>query len=90
MEEITPLLCDRLKDKDAGVQMAAISAIYEITRQSAENGCDPTRFAVTIPTVYELLANSKSNWIMIKLIKVLREFCIREPRLITKLKPKLF
>lgn len=69
--------------------MTAISAIYEITRKSSEIGSDPSRFAVTIPTVYQLLTNAKSNWIMIKLIKLLREFCIIEPRLITKMKPKL-
>ena len=30
--ELVPYLGDRLKDSDAGVRMAAISAIYEITR----------------------------------------------------------
>lgn len=89
IEEIHPLLCDRLKDKDQGVQMAAVSAIYEITRRSAEVGSDPTRFVVTIPTVYALLVNAKSNWVMIKLIKLLTEFAVVEPRLITKLKSKL-
>lgn len=69
--------------------MAAVSAIYEITRKSAEVGSDPARFAVTIPTVYALLANAKSNWAIIKLVKLLTEFASVEPRLITKMKAKL-
>lgn len=63
--------------------MSAISAIYEITRMN------PTVFIVTIPVLFQLLQESQNNWVLIKLIKVLVEFCNAEPRLTTKLKPKL-
>lgn len=46
-------------------------------------------FTVTIPTLYQMLVESQNNWIMIKLILVLREFCGVEPRLKVKLKPRL-
>lgn len=46
-------------------------------------------FTVTIPTLYQMLVESQNNWIMIKLIMVLREFCGIEPRLKIKLKPRL-
>ena len=32
IDELTPFLSDRLKDADQGVRMAAISAIYEISK----------------------------------------------------------
>ncbi len=32
IEEIVPYLSDRLKDSDAGVRMAAISSIFEISK----------------------------------------------------------
>jgi AP-3 complex subunit delta-1 len=83
IEELTPLLADRLKDTDLGVKMAAISSIYEITR------INPTVFVVTIPTVYQLLQETKNNWMMIKLLKLLQEMTTVEPRLIARLKPKL-
>lgn len=46
IEEMVPYLSDRLKDSDIGVKMAAISAIYEITK------IDQSLFIVTVPTVY--------------------------------------
>mgnify|MGYP002630999966 CR=1 FL=1 len=45
-EELSPFLSDRLKDSDAGVRMAAISAIYEISR------VNPSLFLVTIPVIF--------------------------------------
>jgi len=48
-EDLTPYLADRLKDTDAGVRMASISAIYEITR------INPNIFKVTIPLIFQLL-----------------------------------
>jgi vesicle coat complex subunit len=46
VEELVPYLCDRLKDSDAGVRMAAISSIHEITR------INPSLFIVTIKDIY--------------------------------------
>ena len=72
-----------MKDADLGVRMSAISAIYEITK------INPEVFLVTIPVVYQLLSEATNNWVLIKLIKLLQEFCLVEPRLLLKLKPKL-
>lgn len=82
IEELTPYLSDRLKDSDASVRMAAIQVIYEITR------INPSLFVFTIPQVFQLLCESTNNWVLIKLIKLLTEFCNAEPRLLGKLMPK--
>lgn len=63
--------------------MAAISAIYEITK------IDQGLFIVTIPTVYQMLCETNNNWVLIKVIKLFIEFCQVEPRLLIKLKNKL-
>lgn len=42
----------------------------------------------TIPQVFQLLCESTNNWVLIKLVKLLTEFCNAEPRLISKLLPK--
>ena len=39
--------------------------------------------------VFDLLCNTTNNWMLIKLIKLLLEFTVIEPRLVTKLQPKL-
>ena len=64
--------------------MAAISTIYEIVR------INPAIFIVTIPQVFQLLGDSQlhSSWILVKVVKILTEFCEVEPRLKSKLKPK--
>ena len=84
MEELAPYLCDRLGDSNISVKMAAISTIYEIAR------INPAVFIVTIPQVFQMLCDTQvhNNWLLIKVIKVLTEFCEVEPRLKTKLKPK--
>jgi AP-3 complex subunit delta-1 len=82
IEEIVPYLSDRLKDSDPSVKMTAISTIYEITK------IDQTLFVVTIPVVYQLLCEVNNNWVLIKIIKLLTEFCSVEPRLKIKLRPK--
>ena len=46
IEELTPYLSDRLKDSDPSVRMAAIQAIYEITR------INQSIFIFTIPQVF--------------------------------------
>jgi AP-3 complex subunit delta-1 len=69
IEEMVPYLSDRLKDSDAGVKMAAISTIYEISK------IDQKLFVVTIPAVYQLLCETNNNWVLIKVIKLFVEFC---------------
>ena len=82
VEELVPYLSDRLKDTDAGVRMAAITSIFEITR------INPSLFLVTIKDIYQLLNETTNNWVLIKIIKLLTEFCQVEPRLVLILKPR--
>lgn len=77
-------MSDRLKDSDASVKMTAISTIYEISK------IDQTLFVVTIPVLYQMLSEVSNNWVLIKIIKLLTEFCMVEPRLKLKLRPKFY
>ena len=45
---------------------------------------NPTLFLVTIPTLFKML-DTRSNWLLIKLIKLLAELSKAEPRLLPKL-----
>ena len=49
---------------------------------------NPRLFLITIPALFELMVNTKSNWLLIKLIKVLTEMCKTEARLLPKLTAK--
>eukprot|EP00347_Sterkiella_histriomuscorum_P003692 403363311 len=80
--ELLPYLSDRLKDTKVGVQISAVTTIHEISRMN------PKLFLVTIPHLYELISSTKSNWLIIKLIKLFMEFIPIEPRLFIKLRPK--
>lgn len=62
--ELQSYLCDRLKDSKMGVQISAVTAIHEITR------LNPRLFLVTVPTLFQLFSSTKSNWLIIKLIKL--------------------
>jgi AP-3 complex subunit delta len=84
VEEIVPFLSDRLKDSDKSVKMTAISTIYEISK------IDQSLFVVTIPVLYQLFGEVNNNWVLIKIIKLLTEFCKVEPRLKMKLRPKFY
>ena len=69
--ELLPYLSDRLKDSKTGVQISAVTSIHEISR------LNPRLFLVTIPSLFELFGQTKSNWLIIKLIKLVSR-CIRE------------
>ena len=43
---------------------------------------------ITIPALFELMVSTKSNWLLIKLIKLLTELCRAEERLLPKLQAK--
>ena len=62
--------------------MAAISAIFEITK------INPSIFVQIIPQTYQLLCSTTNNWVLIKIIKLITEFVEVEPRLGPKLRPK--
>ena len=46
---------------------------------------NPRLFLITIPALFELMLSTKSNWLIIKLIKVLSEMSKAEARLLPKL-----
>ena len=76
---MVPYLADRLKDPVCSVQIAAVSSILRISM------INPKLFLVTIPTLFEILCSTKSNWLIIKLLKVLTELYKVEVRLGPKL-----
>jgi hypothetical protein len=49
------------------VQISAVTAIHELSR------LNPRLFLVTLPSLFELLCSTKSNWLIIKLIKLVRK-----------------
>ena len=49
---------------------------------------NPGMFLVTIPKLFELMTKTRSNWLLIKLIKLLTEMTKAEERLIPKLSAK--
>ena len=49
---------------------------------------NPSLFLVTIPTLFDMMCSTKSNWLLIKLIKLLTEMYKVEPRLAPKLRAK--
>ena len=59
-----------------------MTAILKITM------INPSLFLVTIPTLFEMMVKTKSNWLLIKLIKLLTEMTKAEQRLIPKLGQK--
>jgi len=64
LPEALPYLCDRLRDSKPGVQISAVTAIHELAR------VNPRILLVTIPSLFEVFASTKSNWLIIKLIKL--------------------
>ena len=49
---------------------------------------NPSLFLITIPVLFELMVSTKSNWLLIKLIKLLTEMSKVEERLLNKLSAK--
>ena len=79
VDKLVPYLADRLKDPALSVKISAVTAIHKITM------VNPRLFIITIPTLFELMLSTKSNWLKIKLIKLLTEMCKVEQRLVPKL-----
>ena len=82
IEKMVPYVADRLQDPDTSVRIAAVTAIHKIST------VNPRLFLITIPALFELMVNSKSNWLLIKLVKLLAEMCKAEERLMPKLVAK--
>lgn len=82
IDKLVPYLADRLQDPSMSVKISAVTAIQKIT------SINPRLFLITIPTLFELMVGTKSNWLLIKLIKLLTEMCKAEERLLPKLTAK--
>ena len=82
IEKLVPYLADRLQDPSMSVKISAVTAIHKITM------INPSTFLITIPVLFELMVNTKSNWLLIRLIKLLTEMCKAEARLLPKLSKK--
>jgi len=61
------------------VRIAAVTAIHKIST------VNPLLFLITIPALFDLLVSAKSNWLIIKLIKLMAEMCKVEERLLPKM-----
>ena len=70
-----------MRESSIGVQISAVSAIYEISRKN------PRLLMFAMPQLYELLA-TKNNWLLIKLVKLFVLFLREEPKLYKKLSSK--
>jgi hypothetical protein len=76
---VFPKLKDLLADNDLSVQTAAVSAFLEIGSRN------PKIVIPLIPVIYHHLKETKNNWMLIKLIKLMSFLCRVESRLFTKL-----
>jgi len=82
IEKLVPYLADRLEDPSVSVRISAVTAIHKIST------VNPRLFLITIPALFALMVNAQSNWLLIKLIKLLTELCKAEERLLPKLAAK--
>ncbi|XP_073108598.1 AP-3 complex subunit delta-like [Elaeis guineensis] len=73
-------LVDCLSSPDPRVVSAAVGAFAEL----ASSG-DPSSYLPLAPEFYRLLADSRSNWILIKLLKIFARLAPLEPRLAARL-----
>jgi hypothetical protein len=62
ISELGDLICDSLKDKESSVQIASVTTILEISR------INPKIFVYILPQLFEMF-ESKSNWLIIKILK---------------------
>lgn len=82
IDKLVPYLADRLQDPSVSVRIAAVTSIQKITM------INPRLFLITIPVLFEMMVAAKSNWLLIKLVKLLSEMCRAEQRLQPKLTAK--
>eukprot|EP00898_Chlorokybus_atmophyticus_P001710 jgi/Chlat1/253/Chrsp1S03153 len=71
--------CERLEDTDPRVATAAVNALVEVASQQP-HACLPLA-----PLLYKMLTTSESNWLVIKIMKLLAALIPVEPRLAKKL-----
>ena len=74
-----PKLKDLLVDGDQSVQSAAVSTFLEISRRNPKLGIP------LIPIFFHLFKETKNNWTLIKMVKLMELLCKVENRLFAKL-----
>lgn len=79
-------LKEKLQDPDPSVVSATVNVICELAKQS--KAAQKTYIALA-PQLYELLTNSKNNWMLIKILKLFSLLAPSEPRLKGKLLPQI-
>jgi len=73
----------RLKDENQAVRVAAVNVICELAK------INPRNYLNVIPQLYELLQTTSSNWMLIKIVKLMSNILPIEPRLMKKLREPL-
>ena len=63
-----PRLKEKLEDPDSGVQSAAVNVVCELARKNPKN------YLSLAPIFFKLMTTSTNNWMLIKIIKLVR-FC---------------
>lgn len=63
-----PKLKEKLEDPDPGVQSAAVNVICELARKNPKN------YLSLAPIFFKLMTTSTNNWMLIKIIKLVRNF----------------
>jgi AP-3 complex subunit delta-1 len=63
-----PRLKEKLEDPDPGVQSAAVNVICELARKNPKN------YLSLAPIFFKLMTSSTNNWMLIKIIKLVRSF----------------
>jgi len=74
-----PVLKTRLEDSDQSVVFAVLSVLSEFVIHNEQ------MMVPLIPKLHKMLEASNSNWIVLKIIFILRRLCTAEPRLPKKL-----
>ncbi|KAJ5070620.1 ap-3 complex subunit delta-1 [Anaeramoeba ignava] len=79
LRPVFPRLRERLDDEDISVQGAAINVVCELAKSNPKN------FLALAPPLYRKLQGSCSNWMLIKIVKLMGLLTPTEPRLAKKL-----
>ena len=61
-----PRLKEKLEDPDPGVQSAAVNVVCELARRNPKN------YLSLAPIFFRLMTTSTNNWVLIKIIKLVK------------------
>ncbi|GMM37925.1 Apl5 protein [Saccharomycopsis crataegensis] len=76
-------LCDKLDDEDDSVMAATVTVICELAKKAPKN------FVNLAPRLHAILSTTKNNWVIIRLLKLFSSLAKIEPRLNSRLIPKI-